>query len=81
MASKKFVDTPQTPIASPPANYKGGPGVYNGENAGAFAGYKRTSSPNAAAEKTIDGQPPMTTDNRANPAPKVNLDFSKTGGN
>jgi hypothetical protein len=61
MAKKNgFVSTPVDMVAQPPAGYKGSKGVYNGEDQGAFAGYKRTSSPNAVPEKTYDGSMPAT---------------------
>lgn len=51
MADKNFIVSPLDSIAGqPPADYKGGPGVYNGE-----AGFPpRTPSPNAAPEKMRD---------------------------
>jgi hypothetical protein len=53
-----FCDSPMKPPASPPAGYKGGPGVYNGEE-----GYpKRTSDSNAAPEIVRDGGMPTTQD-------------------
>ncbi len=56
-----FIDSPMTPIASPPSGNKGtGGGTYDG-----LDGYpKRTSSPNACPEKTIDGNVP-TAQNKA----------------
>ena len=55
----KFVDSPMTPIASPPSGYgPTGKGVLNGEDCAPFSEYKRTSSPNAAPEKTYDGSVP-----------------------
>lgn len=44
--------TPMQNIPGTPSKLKGGPGVYDGEK-----GYpKRTPSPNAAPEKTRDGE-------------------------
>jgi hypothetical protein len=60
MAKESFVNTPVDMIATPPANNKGGPGVYNGEDQGPFGSYKRTSSPDAVPEKTYDGEIPTT---------------------
>ena len=56
--AKDIIQSPATPIASPPSGYKGGPGVYNGENKGEAGAHKRTSSPNAVPEKIYDGAIP-----------------------
>lgn len=54
--SDSFVESPAKPIAPVPAGYKGGPGEYDGTK-----GYpKRTSSPNAAPEKIVDGSMPTS---------------------
>ena len=54
--SDQFVETPMnSEFVKTPAGYKGGPGTYNGEDCPAFAEFKRTPSPNAVPEKTIDG--------------------------
>ncbi len=46
----KIIETPMEPCAQPPKGNKGGPGVYDGvPNAPG-----RTSSPNAAPEKTME---------------------------
>lgn len=47
---KNLVISPAEPIASPPADNKGGPGTYNGEE-----GYpKRTGGAGGPQEKTKD---------------------------
>ncbi|HZM78498.1 MAG TPA: hypothetical protein VFC19_22455 [Candidatus Limnocylindrales bacterium] len=57
-----FVDSPNTPLKSPPAGYRGGPGTYDGEK-----GYPgRTPSPNAVPEKVRDGSVPTTQDTAFN---------------
>lgn len=49
--NENFVVSPNDPPARFPRDYRGGPGEYDGEG-----GYpERTSSPNAAPEKIIDG--------------------------
>ena len=58
MAKDSFVTTPVDMIANPPKGNKGGPGVYNGEDAAPFSQYKRTPSPDAVPEKTYDGSMP-----------------------
>lgn len=60
MAKNSFVKTPVDMIATPPKGYKGGPGVYDGENVGPFSSYKRTSTPNGVPEKIKDGAIPTT---------------------
>lgn len=56
--AKNIIKSSATPIASPPAGYKGGPGVYDGENKGVVSGHSRTKSPNAVPEKIYDGSVP-----------------------
>ena len=54
-----FVDSPigEEWIKTPPG-YKGGPGVYDGDDCPGFAEYRRTPSPNGVPEKIIDGSVP-----------------------
>lgn len=69
MANNKndFVATPMDIIATPPKDNKGSAGVYNGEDQGPFAGYKRTPSPNAVPEKNYDGSMPTTKESEISP--------------
>ena len=51
-----FVTTPMNDeFVKTPAGYKGGPGMYNGEEEGPFGEFKRTPSPSAVPEKIRDG--------------------------
>lgn len=57
MPKKKLIATPveDYPVGKPPAGYKGGPGVYDGEE-----DYpKRTPTPNGPPEKVRDGSAPL----------------------
>jgi hypothetical protein len=64
MADKKFIDSPLTPPASPPADYRGGPGVYGGQPGWPAA----TPSPNTPAQKIYDIEPPGGSGEIASPA-------------
>ena len=54
MAKDSFVDGPASSYPKPPANYKGGPGKYDGDGNGSGDLQKRTPSPNAVPEKLYD---------------------------
>lgn len=57
MPKKKLIATPVEgyPVGKPPAGYRGGPGVYDGED-----GYpKRTKTKNGPPEKVRDGSAPL----------------------
>jgi len=58
MADESFVNSPMKPIAPVPAGYKGGPGLYDGEDCPPFDSHRRTPSPNAVPEKMRDGSVP-----------------------
>ena len=71
MADSKFVESPMTPIANPPAGYGGtGGGEFDGEK-----GYpKRTSTPNGPPEKARDPQTGSKNLNVDTPIQKVEYD-------
>lgn len=50
----EFVNSPMKPIATPPAGYKGGPGVYDNAKVPPQNAYPRTPSPNAVPEKFFE---------------------------
>jgi hypothetical protein len=57
-----FVDTPMPDeFVKTPAGYRGGPGVYDGEDCPGFGEYRRTPSPNSVPEKIRDGSVPKPT--------------------
>lgn len=56
-----FVNSPQkliAPVGASPRDYRGGPGVYDGEDCPPFNQYARTSTPNGPPEKLYDGSVP-----------------------
>lgn len=56
--AKNIIQSPATPVASPPSGNKGGPGTYNGDKHGPLGSHPRTNSPNGVPEKVYDSAIP-----------------------
>ena len=52
--AKNIMKTPAEAPASPPAGYKGSPGIYDGKHKGPFGQYPRTPSKDGVPEKLYD---------------------------
>lgn len=59
MAKNNIMKSPATPIAQPPAGYKGSSGVFDGAHKTAFGKYPRTKSKDGVPEKIYDTNGPF----------------------